>query len=133
MKTSLENAQDIKREVEKNQTADLIAGGISGTVNLITRKPFDSNERIVSFTAKGSYGDMVEDIAPAFSGLFSDSWETGAGESGFLISVSESEFTAHGDGVAVEIFMSAARPRRNFPPMALPNSCGLIRPTARIA
>ena len=102
-------------EVVKNQTADLIAGGISGTVNLITRKPFDSNERIVSFTAKGSYGDMVDDIAPAFSGLFSDSWETGAGEFGFLISVSESEFTAHGDGVAVENFYERSATQTEFP------------------
>lgn len=101
-------------EVVKNQTADLIAGGISGTVNLITRKPFDSNERIVSFTAKASYGDMVDDIAPAFSGLFSDSWETGAGEFGFLLSVSESEFTAHGDGVAVENFYERSATQTEF-------------------
>src|SRR5690606_16674330 len=67
-------------EVVKNQTADLISGGIAGTVNLITRKPFDSDDRVISFTAKAHYGDFREEVTPSFSGLFSDSWETSAGK-----------------------------------------------------
>ena len=33
--------------VVKNQTADMIEGGISGTIDLVTRKPFDTNERVL--------------------------------------------------------------------------------------
>lgn len=88
-------------EVVKNQTSDLIAGGIAGTVNLITRKPFDSDERVVSFNAKASYGDLREEVTPAFSGLFADSWETSAGKFGFLLAGSQSEFKSRGDGVGV--------------------------------
>ncbi|MGV8834848.1 TonB-dependent receptor [Cellvibrio sp.] len=88
-------------EVVKNQTADLIAGGVAGTVNLVTRKPFDNDGTMSAFTAKGSYGDFREEFSPSFSGLFSTRWETGAGEFGFLISGSASEFKSRGDGVGV--------------------------------
>lgn len=88
-------------EVNKNQTADKIAGGIAGTVNLITRKPFDSDERLVSFSAKANYGDFREEVTPSFSALFADSWETSAGKFGFLIAGSQSEYQTRGDGVGL--------------------------------
>jgi TonB-dependent receptor len=93
-------------EVVKNQTADLISGGIAGTVNLITRKPFDSDEQIISFNAKANYGDFREEVTPSFSALFSDSWETSAGKFGFLIGGSHSEYQTRGDGVGLGNFQS---------------------------
>ena len=93
-------------EVVKNQTADLISGGIAGTVNLITRKPFDSDEQIISFSAKANYGDFREEVTPSFSALFSDSWETSAGKFGFLIAGSHSEYKTRGDGVGLGNFHS---------------------------
>jgi iron complex outermembrane receptor protein len=93
-------------EVVKNQTADLISGGIAGTVNLVTRKPFDSDERLISFNAKANYGDYREEVTPSFSALFSDSWETSAGKFGFLVAGSQSEYQTRGDGVGVGNFHS---------------------------
>ncbi len=93
-------------EVVKNQTADLISGGIAGTVNLITRKPFDSDEQIISFNAKANYGDFREEVTPSFSALFSDSWETSAGNFGFLLAGSHSEYKSRGDGVGLGNFHS---------------------------
>jgi TonB-dependent receptor len=93
-------------EVVKNQTADLIAGGIAGTVNLITRKPFDSDERIIYFGAKANYGDFREEVTPSFDALFSDSWETSAGKFGFLLAGSKSEYKTRGDGVGIGNFHS---------------------------
>lgn len=93
-------------EVVKNQTADLISGGIAGTVNLITRKPFDSDERLVSIGAKANYGDFREEVTPSFSALFADSWETSAGKFGFLVAGSQSEYKSRGDGVGVGNFHS---------------------------
>lgn len=93
-------------EVVKNQTADLIAGGIAGTVNLITRKPFDASDRIIMLSTKASYGDFREEISPSYSGLFSDRWETGIGEFGALISASSTEFKSRGDGVGVANYYS---------------------------
>ncbi|MBD1582909.1 TonB-dependent receptor [Pseudoalteromonas sp. S16_S37] len=93
-------------EVVKNQTADLISGGISGTVNLITRKPFDSDERLISFNAKANYGDFREEVTPSFSALFADNWQTSAGKFGFLIAASQSEYQTRGDGVGLGNFHS---------------------------
>ncbi|MBY0419412.1 MAG: TonB-dependent receptor plug domain-containing protein, partial [Pararheinheimera sp.] len=93
-------------EVVKNQTADLISGGIAGTVNLITRKPFDSDKRVIAFSSKANYGDFREETTPSFSGLFSDSWNTKAGKFGFLIAGSQSEYKSRGDGVGLGNFHS---------------------------
>jgi iron complex outermembrane recepter protein len=89
-----------KVEVYKNQTADLIEGGISGSINLNTRKPFDSASRIVAFSAAANYADLAKETKPSFSGLYSDRWETAAGEFGLLVSVAKSELTSRTDGVS---------------------------------
>nr|WP_324259889.1 TonB-dependent receptor [Cellvibrio fontiphilus] len=93
-------------EVVKNQTADRISGGIAGTVNLITRKPFDSDERLLSVNAKANYGDYREELTPSFSALFADNWETSAGKFGFLLAGSHSEYQTRGDGVGLGNFHS---------------------------
>jgi TonB-dependent receptor len=41
----------------KNQTAEMIEGGIAGTVNLRTRLPFDSKDQVISLSGKANYGD----------------------------------------------------------------------------
>ncbi len=90
-------------EVVKNHTADLIAGGVAGTVNLVTLKPFDSEDIKLAGQIKASYGDHSEEVTPAFSGLFSDQWEIGdAGKIGFLFGGAVSEYKDRGDGVALD-------------------------------
>ena len=93
-------------EVVKNQTADLISGGIAGTVNLVTRKPFDSDERLLAVNVKANYGDYRKDWTPSVSALFSDSWDTNAGRFGFLIAASQSTFKTRGDGIGLGNFHS---------------------------
>jgi iron complex outermembrane recepter protein len=95
-------------EIFKNQTADMIEGGISGTVNLNTRKPFDSGDRILSFSAQANYGDLEKETTPSFSGIYSDRWETGGGEFGLLASVSKSDLDFRSDGVQFGVHNSAA-------------------------
>ena len=121
-------------EVIKNQTADIIAGGIAGTVNLITRKPLDMDGRKIFLSAKTSYGDLVDDWAPSYSGLFSDRWETDIGEFGFLISGSTSEFTARGDGINLTNFYERSATQTEYPTLGsteLPGYAGqqLYMPT----
>jgi TonB-dependent receptor len=92
-------------EVFKNQTADMIEGGIAGTVNLNTRKPFDSDGRIISISADATYADFIEETTPTFSALFSDTWQTDAGgRLGFLINYSHSELKAQSDGTQVGLY-----------------------------
>ena len=93
-------------EVVKNQTADLISGGIAGTVNLVTRKPFDSEKQMFAFSSKANYGDYRKEVTPSFSGLFSDQWETSTGKFGFLIAASRSEYKSRGDGIGLGNFHS---------------------------
>lgn len=89
-----------KVEVFKSQSAKMIEGGISGTINLNTRKPFDATDRQIAFSAAANYADLSEETKPSISGLFSDRWDTGAGEFGFLVSLATSELTSRTDGVA---------------------------------
>lgn len=85
-------------EVVKNQTADLISGGIAGTVNLITRKPFDSDNRLIAVSAQANYADYRDETTPSFSALFADNWDTDSGKFGLLLAASGSEFKTRGDG-----------------------------------
>lgn len=69
----------------KNQTADMIEGGIAGTVNLRTRVPFDQPGRLISISVKNTYGDIAKKSTPEISGIISDRWETGIGEIGLML------------------------------------------------
>jgi iron complex outermembrane receptor protein len=86
-------------DIYKNQTADMIEGGIAGTISLRTRRPFDQDGRRFSVSADVTYGDMAKETTPTISALFSDRWDTSAGEFGFLINISDSELEAESHGV----------------------------------
>ena len=88
-------------ELFKNQSADMIEGAISGTVNLNTRLPFDSDERVVAFTATANYADFVEETTPSFSGLYSTRWENDSGEFGFLFNLAYSQLKSLTDGIQI--------------------------------
>ncbi len=84
-------------EVFKNQSADMIEGGIAGSVNLVTRKPFDSDDRVLAFSVEATYSDFAEETTPAYSGLWSDQWETNFGRLGLLASYANSELKSRAD------------------------------------
>lgn len=83
----------------KNQTAELIEGGIAGTINLRTRLPFDSKDRLISLSADLSYGDIAEEATPAFSGIFSDRFDTDMGEFGIMVNGAYSQVKTGSQGV----------------------------------
>ncbi|MCP8899636.1 TonB-dependent receptor [Gilvimarinus xylanilyticus] len=106
------NFQDVPPELMsgvdlyKNQTADMIEGGIGGTVSLKTRKPFDQDGQMIAFTGDVSYGDMAEEASPTFSGLYSNRWDTeDLGEFGFLINASYSELLGESNGIQSDAFV----------------------------
>ena len=84
-------------EVFKNSTADMIDGGISGTVNLITRKPLDIPGFKLAGTIEGNYGDMAKKWSPGFSFLGSNTFESGIGEFGIQIAYAQSELVTRTD------------------------------------
>lgn len=84
--------------VYKNQTADMVEGGIGGTVSLNTRKPFDSEGRHFGITVDGQINSLDENWTPTVSALFSDRVDTELGEFGVLLSLADStlEQASHG-------------------------------------
>ncbi|WP_051881883.1 TonB-dependent receptor [Parvularcula oceani] len=90
--------------VYKNQTADLIEGGIAGTVNLITRKPFDKAGQVIAGAVEMNYGDFREEVTPTVSGLYSNDWYTDAGRFGVLINGVYSDLKTRSDGTQVSSF-----------------------------
>jgi TonB-dependent receptor len=82
----------------KNLTAEMLEGGIAGTVNLRTRLPFDQKGQLISATIEGDYGDLSEKWTPSGSALYSNRWRTELGDFGFLgdIAYSDIETTSQG-------------------------------------
>ncbi len=87
--------------VFKNQSADLIEGGLAGSIDLRTRLPFDSSDRVLAFSAEGTYSDLSQEVTPSFSGLYSDNWDTENGRFGVLLNFSTSQLKSRADAVSL--------------------------------
>jgi TonB-dependent receptor len=71
-------------DVYKEQTADLIEGGIAGTVSLRTRVPFDAPGQLIQVGVKANYGDISKKWTPDANIFYSNRWQTGFGEIGIM-------------------------------------------------
>lgn len=106
----------------KNQTADLIEGGIAGSVNLRTRLPFDAPDRLISISIKNTYGDIAKKSTPEVSGIISDRWDTGIGEIGLMINGAYSHAITSSQGVQFErmgIFNNVFGPGKKYIPSGI--------------
>lgn len=97
-------------DVYKNQTADLIEGGIGGTINLRTLEPFERQGLFAAAIVDYTYSDLRKEWSPNFSGLIDNSWDTGLGRFGVLVSASRSELKSRINGWQ----QSAPIPRRGL-------------------
>ncbi|MGB3166010.1 MAG: TonB-dependent receptor [Alteraurantiacibacter sp.] len=84
-------------EVFKNTTADMIEGGISGTINLVTRKPLDENGFNIAGTIEANVGDLAEEWSPGFSILASNTFDTGIGTFGLQLAYAQQELVTRTD------------------------------------
>ncbi|WP_076069516.1 TonB-dependent receptor [Sphingomonas montana] len=97
-------------EVFKNLTADLIEGGIAGTVNINTRKPFDSTKDLLFLSGGMNIGDLARRGAPQLVGLVSKQFDLGnGGRFGVLASGTYQKLYSRSDSV----FVSSMLPRYN--------------------
>jgi len=79
--------------VTKSPTAADEEGGIAGSVQIATAKPFDFSERQLVASVEGAYNSISEQRDPKFSFLASDTF----GDWGALVSFSKSERTNRTD------------------------------------
>ncbi|MES2442122.1 MAG: TonB-dependent receptor [Pseudomonadota bacterium] len=83
----------------KNQTADMIEGGIAGTINLRTRLPLDSEKGVVSIGVVANYGDIANEATPEISGVVSQRFHTGIGEIGVMANLAYSRVKTASQGI----------------------------------
>ena len=95
-------------DVYKNQTAEMIEGGLGGTVDLRTFMPFDFEASRLGVSFSANRGDFADEVKPSGSILYSNRWETGAGDFGILVDVAHSELATRTDGMFVRPFFNTA-------------------------
>lgn len=79
-------------DVYKTSSANHIEGGVGGTIDMRTHRPFDFDERQILGTARLIHGDLVEKERPQFSTLLSDRWKSESfGEFGALVNLTYQE------------------------------------------
>lgn len=91
-------------DVYKNPSAEIIEGGLGGTVNLRTHKPFDFEGQKIAVTGEYDYGDLIKDGHPSASALYSNRWDTDAGEFGLLVDVAYQKHSFRQDVISTEPF-----------------------------
>jgi hypothetical protein len=84
----------------------MIEGGLAGTVNLNTRKPFDNKGFHIGLNLEGNYGDFRKEWTPTGSLLLSNTWETGIGTFGLLGNLSYSRINSRSDGLQISNFQT---------------------------
>jgi TonB-dependent receptor len=88
-----------RADAYKNQTADMIEGGIAGTVDLRTRLPFDQEGHALVGSVQGDFGSLSNQLTPAYSVLASDSIRTDFGRFGLLLDYSRSHVITRTESV----------------------------------
>jgi TonB-dependent receptor len=100
-------------DVYKTRSASLIETGIAGQIDIHTQRPFNFDGAKVVLAARGIYQEESEELDPNISALFSNRWDTGAGEFGALLNLSYAETNYRDQNVtagAVLPFVSADAP-----------------------
>jgi TonB-dependent receptor len=85
----------------KNQTADMIEGGIAGTVNLKTRLPFDNDDHVLSASVKANYNDRSDVGTFDYSAMAGKNFETAYGKFGILAGYAHSHVVTQTNSVTM--------------------------------
>lgn len=93
-------------EVYKDPSAAVLPGGIGGTVNLVTRKPFDFKGQVIGINLGYNEGDMSQKPKPKVSFMYSNRWKTrNLGEIGFLVDLSAAKVASRNDGIQINPYV----------------------------
>ncbi|HWU69868.1 MAG TPA: TonB-dependent receptor [Pseudoxanthomonas sp.] len=91
-------------DVYKNQKADMIEGGLGGSVDLRTFMPFDFKDSKFAVSMSANKGDFAKKLEPSGSVLYSNRWNTDAGEFGVLVDIAHSGLATRTDGMFLRPF-----------------------------
>ncbi|WP_346839561.1 TonB-dependent receptor [Microbulbifer sp. SAOS-129_SWC] len=75
-------------DVYKTRSSDQIESGIAGVIDIHTQRPFDFKGSKVVVAGRAINQEQADSTDPNLSGLFSNRWQTSAGEFGALLNVS---------------------------------------------
>jgi iron complex outermembrane receptor protein len=112
--------------VQKSATADLVEGGVSGAINVITRRPLDFRQPLtVEASVQDNYNDLAGKHKPQFSGLLS--WKNSDNTFGVLVQGFSEKQAVRRDGQEILGYtpISATSPAA----VANPALKGLVVPT----
>src|SRR5690625_5415985 len=85
---------------------DIMACCMGGTFNLHNRMPYDAEGQVVSGSVSLNYGDFIEETDPSASILYSNRWDTNAGEFGLLLNYAYSEISTRTDGIFLRTYFA---------------------------
>lgn len=114
--------------VQKSPTAADEEGGIAGSVQISTARPFDYSERQLVASAEAAYNSISEKTDPKLSFLASDTW----GDWGALVSFSKAKRTNRTDSTSginfrpMSRFLSASGVRSTQAAEVLARDAGVI-------
>ena len=125
-------------QVIKTSTADLVEPGLAGTVNVVSRRPFDFKGFTLEASAQANYTRNADGWRPQGNFLISDRWNVGGGEMGFLLGGSYTEIRYLDNELSNQLFI--ATPTINGQTVRLPDIARLfdrsgdrIRPSVNAA
>jgi len=112
--------------VQKSPTADLVEGGVSGAINVITRRPLDFKQQLtVEGSVQANYNDLSGKTEPHLSGLVS--WKNASNTAGILIQGFSEKATVRRDGQ--EILGYTPISATSAAAIANPSLAGVVVPT----
>ncbi len=112
--------------VKKSATADLVEGGVSGAIDVITRRPLDFKKQItVEGSVQAFYNDLSGKADPQFSGLVN--WKNDSNTLGVMLQGFSQKSTVRRDGQ--EILGYSAIAANSPAALAHPELAGVKVPT----
>jgi TonB-dependent receptor len=79
-------------DVNKTPVAGMLEGGVAGTVNMRSARPFDYGGRNITYSLQGGYNNQSEKFSPRGALTVSDTWDTRHGQFGVLVGVAGARF-----------------------------------------
>jgi iron complex outermembrane receptor protein len=112
--------------VQKSATADLVEGGVSGAINVITRRPLDLRQPLtVEGSVQANYNDLSGKTEPQVSALVS--WKNPENSVGVLVQAFSEKATVRRDGQ--EILGYTPIGASSAAALANPSLAGVVVPT----